>query len=172
MGVRSGLSTAGLLGPPEESATDADQAPAPPPAPVAPTTTDDGPDGEDWSDATDRKPVVFFHVMKCGGTSVRVGLSDGHHRAREGPEVFELDGEAAKLSAGGSDRDNWKFRDALLPYVLRAMRPPVVLGHFRYRDAYQDLMDDAHFVTVLRTRSTGWSRCTSTGSTRRASTSP
>jgi len=23
----------------------------------------------------DDKPVVFFHVMKCGGTSVRAGLA-------------------------------------------------------------------------------------------------
>ncbi len=94
--------------------------------------------------------MVFFHVMKCGGTSVRVGLSMGITGARDGPEVFELDGEAAKLSAGGRDRDNWRFRDALLPYVLRTTRPRVVLGHFRYRNAYRELMDDAHFVTVLR----------------------
>jgi hypothetical protein len=34
--------------------------------------------------------------------------------------------------------------------VLRTTRPRVVLGHFRYRNAYQELMADAHFVTVLR----------------------
>ena len=94
--------------------------------------------------------MVFFHVMKCGGTSVRDGLSTGITGARDGPEVFELDGEAAKASAGGRDPDNWKFRDALLPYMLRTTRPRVVLGHFRYRNAYRELMDDAHFVTVLR----------------------
>jgi hypothetical protein len=132
VGVRSGLRTAGLLDPAENGAAPALAAPAPSPA------------------ATIQKPVVFFHVMKCGGTSVRDGLSAGITGARKGPEVFELDGEAAKLSAGGRDPDNWKFRDALLPYVLRTTRPRVVLGHFRYRDGYRELLDGAHFVTVLR----------------------
>lgn len=110
----------------------------------------------------ERRPVVFFHVMKCGGTSVRAGLSAGalnrpprpeaDHDARpwfESP-IFELVGETAKAAAGGTDRDNWIFRDALLPYVLEAMQPALVLGHFRYRDRYASLAETSHFVTVLR----------------------
>jgi hypothetical protein len=99
---------------------------------------------------TDAKPLVFFHVMKCGGTSVRAALATGVAARRNGPDVFELDGEAAKVAAGGTDLDNWTFRDALLPYVLQTLRPPVVLGHFRYRDRYAQVVDSAHFVTVLR----------------------
>jgi hypothetical protein len=95
-------------------------------------------------------PVVFFHVMKCGGTSVRAALATGVAGRRHGPDVFELDGQAAARAAGGTDADNWVFRDALLPYVLDAVRPKVVLGHFRYRDRYHDLADEARFVTVLR----------------------
>jgi len=136
-------------------------------------------------------PVVFFHVMKCGGTSVRAALAKGalapiddaetsapdgsgakvaaggtHPEisepvATEGTaaqvapgathaEIFELDGTAAKVAAGGAHADNWRFRDALLLYVLQAMRPSLVLGHFRYRDRCQELADSAHFVTVLR----------------------
>ena len=98
----------------------------------------------------DQKPLVFFHVMKCGGTSVRHGLAVGAAGTRHGPEIFELDGLAAKAAAGGTDADNWKLRDALLPYALLAMQPSVVLGHFRYRDRYGELVDAAHFVTVLR----------------------
>jgi SAM-dependent methyltransferase len=104
----------------------------------------------------DQKPVVFFHVMKCGGTSVRAALAAGlggdtKGNVRDpGPRVFELDGAAAKFAAGGTNHDNWLFRDALLPYVLQAMRPGVVLGHFRYRDRYEELADSTHFVTVLR----------------------
>lgn len=97
-----------------------------------------------------QKPTVFFHVMKCGGTSVRAGLADGIAGCREPPRVFELDGDVAKLATAGSNDDNWRFRDALLPYVLLAMRPAVVLGHFRYRDRYAEMLDSAHFVTVLR----------------------
>jgi len=98
----------------------------------------------------DHKPVVFLHVMKCAGTSVRVGLADGIAGQRDRSNVFELDGTAAKTAAGGTDADNWTFRDALLPYVLDTMRPALVLGHFRYRTRYERLLDDAHFVTVLR----------------------
>ncbi len=69
---------------------------------------------------------------------------------RVGPDIFELDGELAKKAAGGTNVDNWVFRDALLPYVIDGMHPSVVLGHFRYRDRYVDLAGRAHFVTVLR----------------------
>lgn len=121
----------------------------------------------------DRRPVVFFHVMKCGGTSVRAGLSTGainrpplpvlppepgeEDAVPEPPSpptlespIFELSGEAAKAAAGGTNHDNWIFRDALLPYVLEAMQPALVLGHFRYRDRYASLAETNHFVTVLR----------------------
>ena len=30
------------------------------------------------------------------------------------------------------------------------MEPSIVLGHFRYRDRYKDLLDRSHFVTVMR----------------------
>ena len=96
------------------------------------------------------RPTVFFHVMKCGGTSVRSGLAAGATGDRHGSNVFELDGEAAKAAAGGKHIDNWTFRDALLPYVLLSMNPSVVLGHFRYRDRYAELLDSTDFVTVLR----------------------
>jgi hypothetical protein len=117
----------------------------------------------DGPSVTDQKPTVFFHVMKCGGTSVRAGLATGALGERPGtvsstetrrelgnPQIFELDGDTAKVAAGGKHADNWAFRDALLPYVLLAMHPSVVLGHFRYRDRYRDFLDSAHFVTVLR----------------------
>lgn len=95
-------------------------------------------------------PIVFVHVMKCGGTSVRSALATAVRTDVDGPDIFELDGEAAKAASGGTDADNWRFRDALLPYLLRAMRPSLVLGHFRYRDRYEELLDDVDFVTVLR----------------------
>ncbi len=94
--------------------------------------------------------VVFLHVMKCGGTSVRDGVAKGVAGYRFGPEVFELDGEIAKRAAAGRDPDNWRFRDALLAYLIMAQHPQVVLGHFRYRDRYEPLHGEAHFVTVLR----------------------
>ncbi len=102
-------------------------------------------------DALERKrPIVFFHVMKCGGTSVRDGLSISLTGQRDGPDVFKLDGEAAKAAAAGKHADNWRFRDALLAYVLITQRPSLVLGHFRYRDRFVPLLSTNHFVTVLR----------------------
>jgi hypothetical protein len=102
----------------------------------------------------DQRTLAFFHIMKCGGTSVRVGLAWAAAGRRDGPGIFELNGDIAKVAAGGGrlsgHEDNWRFRDALLPYVVLAMRPAVILGHFRYRDRYESLLDSAHFVTVLR----------------------
>jgi hypothetical protein len=95
-------------------------------------------------------PLVFFHVMKCGGTAVRAGLATSIAGHRLGPDIFELDGQAAKRAAGGKDADNWRFRDSLLPYVLATVQPKVVLGHFRYRDRYDTLLENACLVTVLR----------------------
>jgi hypothetical protein len=99
---------------------------------------------------SDRKPVVFLHVMKCGGTSVRYALAMGAAGRLDGPEIFELQGGVANAVIGGTNAENWAFRDALLAYVVRAMHPAIVLGHFRYRDSHRDLLEDAHFVTVLR----------------------
>ena len=96
------------------------------------------------------KPVVFFHVMKCAGSSVRAGLATGLTGQRQGAEVFELDGTAAKAAAGGTVSGDWAFRDVLLPYVVATQRPAVVVGHFRYRDHHAPLLDLAHLVTVLR----------------------
>jgi hypothetical protein len=98
---------------------------------------------------SDRKPLVFFHIMKCGGTSVRAGLATGAAGTRRGPDVFELDGAAAKAAATDL-AEEWHFRDTLLPYALAAMNPAVVLGHFRYRDRYADIAETSLFVTVLR----------------------
>ncbi|MDQ1534311.1 MAG: hypothetical protein QOF28_2072 [Actinomycetota bacterium] len=97
-----------------------------------------------------QKPLAFFHVMKCGGTSVRAGLATGAAGRRHGPEVFELDGSASRVAAGGTSADEWKFRDALLPYALLTLQPAIVMGHFRYRDRYEKLFGFAHMVTVLR----------------------
>lgn len=97
-----------------------------------------------------QKPLAFFHVMKCGGTSVRAGLATGAAGRRHGPEVFELDGSAAKLAVGGTNASEWEFRDALLPYALFTLQPAIVLGHFRYRDRYQEFADSVHMITVLR----------------------
>lgn len=99
---------------------------------------------------SEHRPVVFLHVMKCGGSSVRAGLATGLTGHRHGPEVFELDGRAAKTAAGGTVSGDWAFRDALLPYVVATLRPAVIVGHFRYRDRHEPLLDAAHVVTVLR----------------------
>lgn len=149
--VRAGLQTAGLLGTSTGPVPEPVRERAPtPPTPVAPSG---GPKPQDRAvgrRVESQKPVVFFHVMKCGGTSVRVGLSLGLTGARDGADIFELDGAAAMESAGGRNSENWQFRDVLLPYVVRAMSPALILGHFRYRDEHCAIADAAHFVTVLR----------------------
>jgi len=97
-----------------------------------------------------QRPIVFLHVMKCGGTAVRRGLALGIAGERHGPDVFELDGLAADRSSGGTTRDQWRFRDQLLSYVLATEPPPLVMGHFRYAESHEDLLDRASFITILR----------------------
>jgi hypothetical protein len=94
-------------------------------------------------------PVVFLHVMKCGGTSVRAGLSRAIGGDADHP-IFELQGQAVIGVVGGRHADNWQFRNRLLHYLLLGPRPSLVLGHFRYRNEYDELLGAAHFVTVLR----------------------
>jgi hypothetical protein len=100
--------------------------------------------------AVPTRPIVFFHVMKCGGTSVRRSLIDTARRASG--EVFELQGEAAMAAVGGiiHQDENWRFRRELLAYLLHGTPPAVIVGHFRYHHALAPLRDRAHFVTVLR----------------------
>ena len=62
----------------------------------------------------DRKPVVFFHVMKCGGTSVRRGLALGVARERTGAGVFELVGQAAIEAVAGTEQQWWDCGDSRL----------------------------------------------------------
>jgi hypothetical protein len=103
--------------------------------------------------------VVFLHVMKCGGSSVRAGLAQGIAGSRQGPDVFEYDGRIASAAIPARDGETFgsvgerrvHFADALLPYVILANRPRLILGHFRYRDHFTPLLDGrAIFVTVLR----------------------
>lgn len=96
------------------------------------------------------RTVVFFHVMKCGGTSVRRSLADSAPRGRD--DVFTLDGSAAMAAVGGlvHQAENWRFRAELLGYLLHGNPPPVIMGHFRYANALEQFLDRSDFVTVLR----------------------
>ena len=96
------------------------------------------------------RPLVFFDVMKCGGTSVRRALTDAAPRGRD--DVFALDGRAAMSAVGGivNQVENWRFRSELLAYLLHGSPPPVILGHFRYSGLLADLEEGADFITLLR----------------------
>jgi hypothetical protein len=97
------------------------------------------------------EPVVFIHIMKCAGTSVRGGLARGLLGQRTTDALFELDGQAAnEATADATNEANWEFRDALLAYELLTASPQLALGHFRYRSRYAELVPNARFITVLR----------------------
>jgi hypothetical protein len=96
------------------------------------------------------RPIVFFHVMKCGGTSIRAAIAHAVGADQAPWRAVELDGRAAKAAAGGEVADDWRFRDAWLPYVLKTARPGAVVGHLRYRDRHAPLASEASFVTLLR----------------------
>src|SRR5262245_43202829 len=102
-------------------------------------------------DTSAYEPVVFIHIMKCGGTSVRGGLARGLLGKRTTDALFELDGQAANEATGATTNEaNWEFRDGLLAYELLTASPQLALGHFRYRSRYAELFPNARFITVLR----------------------
>ena len=94
-------------------------------------------------------PLVFLHVMKCGGTAIRHAL-DG--AVGDGAAIFRLDGTAAMTAVGGivHQAENWRFRADLLAYLLAGPRPELIYGHFRYSNVHRDLLSSARLVTLLR----------------------
>ena len=98
-------------------------------------------------------PVIFFHVPKCGGTSVkaailnRLGLLD-YLRGR----YFTLDAHASRESAEILGTKMRKLREHVLAYEVNCPPKPVfVTGHFIYsRPIHSKLSEEYTAVTIIR----------------------
>jgi hypothetical protein len=98
-----------------------------------------------------RPTVCFFHVQKCGGTSVKAAIRHGFRPRRPDDVVADLDAAASTRQAARFGATNFAFRDQLLAYYLDSRSTRAVMGHFRYTEsAHEPFLNRARFVTVLR----------------------
>ncbi|HXK25033.1 MAG TPA: hypothetical protein VMS55_20360 [Myxococcota bacterium] len=96
--------------------------------------------------------IVFLHVPKCGGNSVRLALRDAYrgpfsggsrHRMHVGPEASRRAAESLGVPVDA-------FRDALLRYHLAESKRRLFTGHFAWPEGLLEEFPDVSLVTLLR----------------------
>ncbi len=102
--------------------------------------------------APNGKPILFLHVTKCGGTSLRSALI--HSLSSEGTSaaaLYQLDAVGSTALAIKVGMDTFALRDLLLTTQLNNREIRFIAGHFRYTTAlHQDEMSDCTSITILR----------------------
>lgn len=103
--------------------------------------------------------IFFFHIAKCGGTSISQAIEAAYKPWRPGraQAVFRLNEGAARFadeSCIGSGND---VRRDLLNYALSLPEAKCVLGHFHFSNiAFEKYSGSWQFVTVLRNPIDRW----------------
>jgi hypothetical protein len=97
--------------------------------------------------------IVFFHVPKCGGTSIHDAIKDGlkkKYGLRRVP-LFHLDTHASHLAAEAFGTDREEHREQLLLYNLGLPHLALVDGHFPFSRRVLKMKNaNDVFITVLR----------------------
>lgn len=97
--------------------------------------------------------IVYLHIPKCGGTSIRAAL-DGCFkpwRATQRGRVLHLDELAAREATSAGRIPYGGTRRALLAYHLATTDARLVHGHYRYsRTVFERHRSTWSFITVLR----------------------
>ena len=100
-----------------------------------------------------KSPVLFFHVPKCGGTSVKSAIFEslGIREYLRG-EYFLLDAHASRKATDTLDAKMRVLRENVLAYELnRHPQPLFVTGHFIYsRQIHEQLAKQYTVVTIVR----------------------
>lgn len=97
--------------------------------------------------------IVFFHMPKCGGTSVHFALQSAYGLAQNiyQRNLIKLDHYGSKEAAELMSIDMMEFREKLLFYFLSQKHPKFISGHFAFsNDADQVFGDTWKYVTFLR----------------------
>jgi hypothetical protein len=96
--------------------------------------------------------IVFLHVPKCGGNSLRLALRDAWRgpfsggsrwRVHVGPRSSRRAAEELGVPVDA-------FRDALLRYHLHDAKSRLVTGHFAWPEGLLEQFPDVSLVTLLR----------------------
>ncbi|MCS4119386.1 hypothetical protein GGP60_003084 [Salinibacter ruber] len=97
-------------------------------------------------------PVIFFHVQKCGGTSVRAAILDrlGIRDYLTG-RYFTLDAYASREATEILGTEMRALRENVLAYEVKCSPKPVfVTGHFPYSRAIHSEFEEYTSTTVIR----------------------
>jgi hypothetical protein len=96
--------------------------------------------------------IVFLHVPKCGGNSVRRALAElyGWPLPKSRRRWFHDAPRRSERAAALLGRPVEDLRDDLLRYQLCDGHVRLVTGHFRWPDALRDQFPDVSFVSLLR----------------------
>jgi len=97
--------------------------------------------------------AIFFHVPKCGGTSVVQGLSRlfGTLNAGGKRRLFKTDARAIRQACRDLSVSRPAFVDALLRYQLASRDNYFIAGHIPFsRAAVAGFEQEWHFLTMLR----------------------
>jgi hypothetical protein len=106
-----------------------------------------------------RHRIFFFHIAKCGGTSIAQAIETAYKPWRSGRSqaVFRLNEEAARFADVNSVGTGNDVRRDLLNYALSLPTVRCVIGHFHFSNAaFEKYRDHWQFVTVLRNPIERW----------------
>jgi hypothetical protein len=103
--------------------------------------------------------IFFFHIAKCGGTSVANAIINGYKpwRPAHVNTVVTLDEEAARFADENTTGNGHHVRRDLLNYMMSLPQVKCISGHFQYSNiAHEVYGDQWEFVTVLRNPIDRW----------------
>ena len=103
--------------------------------------------------------IFFFHIAKCGGTSISQAIEKAYKPWREGRSqtVFRLDENAARFADDNSLGAGNDVRRDLLNYALSLPAVKCIVGHFHFSNiAFEQYRSTWNFVTVLRSPIQRW----------------
>lgn len=105
------------------------------------------------SGSSDLKRIVFFHVPKCGGSSVRDALKSAYRKKKLFARniEFHLDSHASKASSDCLDENLAVHREHVFLYKFMLRKYFLLTGHFPYSDsAAKAKAKDDLFITLIR----------------------
>ncbi|MBT8488772.1 MAG: sulfotransferase family 2 domain-containing protein [Gemmatimonadetes bacterium] len=109
---------------------------------------------KDWVSPPPRDVrIVFLHIAKCGGTSIRRAMAECFKpwRSTQRDSVLELDEMAVREAAASGRVHHSEARRALLAYHLATTNAGLVAGHYRYsRSVFERYRAAWSFITILR----------------------
>lgn len=107
----------------------------------------------DFLPARDTPRIVFFHLAKCGGTSINHAIRQGLYAKypfRNIP-IFHLDTFASRRAAEVLGVNEVQHREQLLVYALGLDHLAMLSGHFTLGDAVKRRKTDSDlFITLIR----------------------